>query len=77
MHASVGFAQARPNKRKCAGKHGDRLLFSHLAPALSQLVGEPKFHSLGRCTMAVTNMHSDKMSIAFSGLAFFMYLYGC
>ena len=25
----------------------------------STLVGEPKFHSWGRCTIALTNMHSD------------------
>ena len=24
-----------------------------------RVVGEPKFHSWGKCTMAVTNIHSD------------------
>ena len=35
------------------------------------LVDEPKFHSFGRCTIALTTMHSDGMSIASSSLAFF------
>ena len=32
------------------------------------LVCEPKFHSWGRCTMALTNMHSDLRFNPFSGL---------
>ena len=31
------------------------------------LVGEPKFHRLGKCTMKPTNTHSHWMSNAFSG----------
>ena len=33
-----------------------------------RLVGECKFHSLGKCTMVLTNMHLDFMYIASSGL---------
>ena len=32
------------------------------------IVGEPKFHSWGRCTIALTNMHSDLRSNLSSGL---------
>ena len=35
------------------------------------LVGEQKFHSWGRCTMAVTNMHSDLRFNSSSGLVLF------
>jgi len=38
------------------------------------LVGEPKFHSWGRCTIALTTMHSDLRSNSFSGLCI-NYLY--
>ena len=33
---------------------------------------EPKFHSWGRCIMALTNMHSDLRFNPSSGLAFFL-----
>ena len=33
-----------------------------------RLDGVPKFHSLGECTMRLTNINSDWMSNAFSGL---------
>ena len=37
------------------------------------LVCEPKFHSWGRCTMALTNMHSDLRLNPFSGLYIILY----
>ena len=33
-----------------------------------RVVGVPKFHSWGKCTMPLTNINSDWMSNAFSGL---------
>ena len=33
-----------------------------------RVVGVPKFHSWGKCTMPLTNIHSDWMSNASSGL---------
>ena len=33
-----------------------------------RVVGIPKFHSWGKCTMALTNINSDWMSNASSGL---------
>ena len=33
-----------------------------------RVVGLPKFHSWGKCTMPLTNMNSDWMSNASSGL---------
>ena len=33
-----------------------------------RVVGVPKFHSCGKCTMALTNINSDWISNAFSGL---------
>ena len=33
-----------------------------------RVVGEPKFHSWGKCTMPLTNINSDWMSNASSGL---------
>ena len=33
-----------------------------------RVVGEPKFHSWGKCTMPFTNINSDRMSNASSGL---------
>ena len=32
-----------------------------------RVVGVPKFHSWGKCTMPLTNINSDWMSNAFSG----------
>ena len=32
------------------------------------VVGVPKFHSWGKCTVILTNINSDWMSKAFSGL---------
>ena len=33
-----------------------------------RVVGVPKFHSWGKCTMPLTNINSDRMSNASSGL---------
>ena len=33
-----------------------------------RVVGVPKFHSWGKCTMALTNINSDWVSNAYSGL---------
>ena len=33
-----------------------------------RVVGVPKFHSCGKCTMSLTNINSDWMSNASSGL---------
>ena len=38
-----------------------------------RVVGVPKFHSWGKCTMPLTNINSDWMSIAFSGLCINLY----
>ena len=41
-----------------------------------RVVGEPKFHSRGKCTMTLTNINSDWMSNASSGLRIILsYLY--
>ena len=48
----------------CSGDIIDFVLYQ-----FPTLVGEPKFHSWGRWTMALTNTHSDGMPIAFSGLS--------
>ena len=43
-----------------------------------RVVGIPKFHSWGKCTMPLTNINSDWMSNASSGLCIiylFIYLY--
>jgi len=37
------------------------------------LVGEPKFHSWGRCTIVLTNMHSDLRFNPSSGLGINLY----
>ena len=39
------------------------------------LVCEPKFHSWGRCTIAVTNMHSDLKFNPSSGLCINLVIY--
>ena len=39
-----------------------------------KLVGTPKFHSWGNYTMPLTNVQSDWMSIASSGLCIHLYL---
>ena len=39
------------------------------------LVGERKFHSWGRCTIALTNMHSGLRSNPSSGLCINIYIY--
>jgi len=39
------------------------------------LVGEPKFHSWGRCTIALTNMHSDMRFNPSSGLCINLWLF--
>ena len=39
-----------------------------------RVVGVPKFHSWGKCTMPLTNINSDWMSNASSGLCI-IYLY--
>ena len=38
-----------------------------------KLVGIPKFHSWGKCTMTLMNIQSDWMSNAFSGLCVITY----
>jgi len=45
--------------------------FSTTFPRL--LHGEPKFHSWGRCTIALTNMHSDLRFNPSSGLCINLY----
>ena len=43
-----------------------------------RIVGVPKFHSWGKCTMPLTNNNSDWMSKASSGLCiilFILYIY--
>jgi len=39
------------------------------------LVGELKYHSWGRCTMALTNMHSDLRFNPSSGLYINLFIY--
>ena len=38
-----------------------------------KVVGVPKFHSWGKCTMSLTNINSDWMSSAFSGLCIILH----
>ena len=38
-----------------------------------RVVGLPKFHSWGKCTMPLTNINSDWMSNASSGLRIVLY----
>ena len=38
-----------------------------------RVVGVPKFHSWGKCTMPLTNINSDWMSNASSGLCIILY----
>ena len=38
-----------------------------------RVVGVPKFHSWGKCTMPLTNINSDWMADAFSGLRIILY----
>ena len=38
-----------------------------------RVVGVPKFHSWGKCTMTLTNISSDWMSNASSGLCIILY----
>ena len=38
-----------------------------------RVVGVPKFHSWGKCTMPSTNINSDWMSNASSGLRIILY----
>ena len=41
-----------------------------------RVVGIPKLHSWGKCTMPLTNINSDRMSNASSGLCIsYLYLY--
>ena len=40
-----------------------------------RVVGLPKFHSWGKCTMPLTNINSDWMSNASSGLRIILKLY--
>ena len=40
-----------------------------------RVVGKPKFHSWGKCTMPLTNINSDLLSNASSGLCI-IYLCG-
>ena len=39
-----------------------------------RVVGEPKFHSLGKCIMPFTNINSDWMSNASSGLCIILFM---
>ena len=39
------------------------------------LVGEPKFHSWGRCSVALTNMHTDLKFNSSSGLYIKSFIY--
>ena len=57
---------------KCVSKHGDCYCFliQHHFP---MLIGEPKFHSWGRCTIALTSMHSDLRFNPSSGLCINLY----
>ena len=40
-----------------------------------RVVGVPKFHSLGKCTMPLTIINSDWMSNASSGLCINLFVY--
>ena len=40
-----------------------------------RVVGIPKFHSWGKCTMPMTNINSDQMSNASSGLSIILLYY--
>ena len=40
-----------------------------------RVVGVPKFHSWGKCTMTLTNINSDWMSNSFSGLRIILIIY--
>ena len=40
-----------------------------------RVVGVPKFHSWGKCTMPLTNINSDWISNAFSGLCINLFIY--
>ena len=40
-----------------------------------RVVGLPKFHSWGKCTMSLTNINSDRMSNASSGLCIIGLIY--
>ena len=39
-----------------------------------RVVGVPKFHSWGKCTMPLTNINSDWMSNASSGLCIMLFI---
>ena len=39
-----------------------------------RVVGVPKFHSLGKCTMPLTNINSDWMSNASFGLRIILFI---
>ena len=41
-----------------------------------RVVGLPKFHSWGKCTMPLTNINSDWMSNASSGLCIILHYAG-
>ena len=40
-----------------------------------RVVGVPKFHSWGKCTMPLSNINSDWMSNASSGLRIMLFIY--
>ena len=40
-----------------------------------RVVGVPKFHSWGKCSMPLTNINSDRMSNASSGLCIILLYY--
>ena len=40
-----------------------------------RVVGVPTFHSWGKCTMPLTNINSDSMSNASSGLCIDLFIY--
>ena len=40
-----------------------------------RVVGVPKFHSWGKCTMPLTNINSDWMSNASCGLRIILFIY--
>ena len=58
--------------RSCETKSGTESLGSRLGDGSvageGRVVGVPKFHSWGKCTMPLTNTNSDWMSNASSGL---------
>ena len=41
-----------------------------------RVVGVPKFHSWGKCTMSLTNINSDWMSNASSRIYVTLFIYG-